>query len=100
MTLIVAGSFRIPPANMDAIRPHMAEVMAASQAEDGCLAYTYAEDVADPGLIRVFETWRDAEALAAHFKTAHMDRWRAAREGFGLSDRNIFAYEVASQRAL
>ena len=61
MSLIVAGTIRVPPANLDAFRPHMLAMMAATRAEDGCMAYSYAEDVAEPGLIRVFEAWRDQD---------------------------------------
>jgi quinol monooxygenase YgiN len=98
--LIVAGTVRAPPGNIDAFRPHMAAMMAASQAEEGCLDYTYAEDVAEPGLIHVFERWTSQDALDAHFQTPHMAAWRAAWPGFGVSDRKLFAYEVASERAL
>ncbi|HTX48328.1 MAG TPA: putative quinol monooxygenase [Caulobacteraceae bacterium] len=98
--LIVAGTVRAPPENLDAFRPRMAAMMAASQAEDGCLDYNYAEDVTQPGLIHVFERWRDLAALDAHFATPHMAAWRAAWPSFGVSDRRLFAYEVASERSL
>ena len=98
--LIVAGTVRVPPANIEAFRPHMAAMMAASQAEDGCFAYGYAEDVTEPGLLHVFERWRDQAALDAHFQTPHMAAWRAAWPSFGVSHRKLFAYEVASERAL
>jgi len=96
----VAGTVRIPPQNVEAFRPQMVEMMAASRAEDGCFAYGYAEDVAESGLIHVFEAWRDQAALDAHFRTAHMARWRAAWPSFGVSDRRLFAYEVASKREM
>ena len=54
----------------------------------------------EPGLIRVFEAWRDQAALDAHFATPHMAAWRAAWPSFGVSDRRLFAYEVGSERAL
>jgi quinol monooxygenase YgiN len=98
--LIVAGTVRVPPESLDGLRPHMAAMMAASQAEDGCFDYNYAEDVAEPGLIHVFERWRDQGALEAHFQTEHMARWRAAWPSFGVSDRRLFAYEVASEHPL
>ena len=98
--LIVAGAVRVPPQILDAFRPHMSAMMAASRAEDGCFDYNYAEDVGEPGLIRVFERWRDQAALDAHFRTAHMAAWRAAWPSFGVSDRRLFAYEVASERPL
>ncbi len=100
MSLIVAGTVRVPPESLDGLRPHMLAMMTATRAEDGCTAYAYAEDVAEPGLIRVFEVWRDQAALDAHFKTAHMAAWRAAWPGFGVSDRNLKAYEIAAERAI
>jgi quinol monooxygenase YgiN len=78
----------------------MIEMLTASRAEDGCIVYSYGFDVAEPGLIRVFEIWRDQAALDAHFKTEHMARWRAAGAQFGVSDRRISVYEVASERAI
>ena len=98
MSLIVAGTVRVPPENLDRFRPHMAEMMTASRAEDGCLAYAYAEDVTEPGLIHVFERWRDRATLDAHFATEHMARWRALWPSFGVSERRLIAYEVVSER--
>jgi quinol monooxygenase YgiN len=100
MSLIVAGTVRIPPENLDALRPHMIAMMTASRAEDGCETYGYAVDVADAGLIHIFEVWRDQAALSAHFQTPHMAIWRAAGATFGVSDRRLSAYETASQRSL
>ena len=100
MPVAVIGQFRMPPENMAAARPLMAKVMLATRAEDGCIEYNYAEDVLDPGLIRVFEAWRDQAALDAHFKTPHMATWRSHWPAFGVSDRRLFAYEIASERQL
>lgn len=100
MSLIVAGTVRVPPANVETFRPHMTAMIAASRAEDGCLAYSYAEDVAEPGLIHVFEVWRDAAALSAHFETPHLAAWRARWPSFGVSDRRLTAYEVAAERPI
>jgi quinol monooxygenase YgiN len=100
MTLIIAGTVRAPPQNLAALKPHMLAMLAASRAEDGCLTYSYGEDVAEPGVIRVFEAWRDQAAIDAHFKTTHMAAWRAACAEQGVSDRRLFAYEVASERPL
>ncbi len=100
MSLVIAGTIRVPPERLDAFRPHMIVMLEASRAEDGCLEYAYAEDVAEPGLIRVFEAWRDQAALDAHFQTPHLAAWRAAWPEFGVSDRRLIAYEVASQRAV
>jgi quinol monooxygenase YgiN len=100
VSLIVAGTIRVPPENLDGLRPHMIEMMTATRAEDGCTAYSYADDVADPGLIHVFEVWRDQAALDAHFATDHIARWRAAWPRFGVSDRRLIAYEIASEHVV
>lgn len=100
MSVIVAGVVRVPPENLEALRPHMEAMIARSRAEDGCLAYSYAVDVLDPGLIRVFEAWRDEAALEAHFRAPHLAEWRAAWPAFGVSDRRLSLYDVAADRPL
>jgi quinol monooxygenase YgiN len=100
MTLVIAGTVRVPPQNMSAIRPHMIVMIEATRAEDGCRAYAFAEDVGEAGLIHIFEIWRDAAALAVHGKSAHMAAWRAIGADMGVFDRNLAAYDVASERPL
>jgi quinol monooxygenase YgiN len=100
MSIIIAGTVRAPPQNLAALKPHMLAMLAASRAEDGCLTYSYGEDVAEPGLIRVYEAWRDQPAIEAHFKAPHMAIWRAACAEHGVSDRRLSLYEVAAERAL
>ena len=100
MSVIIAGTVRVPPENIARFKPHMEAMLAASRAEDGCEVYSYAVDIIDAGLVRIFESWRDPAALAAHFETAHMAAWRARWPEFGVSDRQLSAYEVASVRPL
>jgi len=100
VTILIAGTVRVPPENLDAFRPHMDAMLTASRAEDGCLTYSYAVDVQDPGLIRVFEAWRDQAAIDAHLKAPHMATWRASWPPLGVSDRRLSLYEVASERPL
>jgi len=92
--LIVAGTVCLPAENLDRARPVMAAMAAATRAEDGCLEYAYSEDVFEPGLIRIFERWRDGAALERHLQAAHLKVWRAAWPGLGLHDRKLFAYEA------
>ena len=98
MSLIVAGTIRVPPDQLDGLRSHMTRMMTATRTENGCTTYSYAEDIAEPGLIHVFEIWRDDDALAAHFKTDHMARWREIWPRFGVSDRRLFAYDAGAAR--
>ena len=94
MSLIVAGTFRVPAHNLEPFKTPMAEMLAASRVEPGCVEYSYAMDAAEPGLVRVFEVWRSRADLEAHFKSVHLARWREACERFGVSDRRLTAYEI------
>ena len=100
MTVAVIGQFRMPPENMAAARPMMRKVMEATRAEDGCIEYNYAEDVLEPGLIRVSEVWASREQLMAHLKTPHMAVWGEERAGLGLYGRDITVYEVSGSQTL
>ena len=98
--IAVIGQFRMPPANMEAARPLMCVVVEATRAEDGCIEYNYAEDVLDPGLIRVSEVWDSREHLTAHLNTSHMRLWGEERIQLGLSGRAITVYEVSGATML
>lgn len=100
MTVAVIGQFRIPAERMDEARPAMRKVMDATRAEDGCIEYNYAEDVLDPGLIRVSEVWASREQLAAHLKTPHMAVWAEERAGLGLTGRAITVYDVSGSETI
>ncbi|WP_353228176.1 putative quinol monooxygenase [Novosphingobium sp.] len=91
--ILIAGTFRLPPENLAAALPMAERVVMATRAEDGCIAYSYAQDLFDPGLIHVSEKWRDRDALTAHFKSAHMQAWIAERGDLNLSERDIRVFE-------
>lgn len=100
MPVAVIGQFRIPPENMERAREPMRTVMEATRAEDGCVEYNYAEDLLEPGLIRVSEVWESRAQLAAHLKTPHMAVWAEERAALGLNGRAITVYEVSGSEVL
>jgi quinol monooxygenase YgiN len=100
MAVAVIGQFRMPAENMAAARPIMRKVMDATRAEDGCIEYNFAEDVLDPGLIRVSELWDSREQLAAHLKTPHMAVWGEERAALGLSGRKITVFDAENAAEL
>lgn len=98
--LLIIGTIRLPAENLDLARPVMAEMLCASRAEDGCLAYSYAEDVLEPGLIHVSELWRDRAALDRHFASEHIARWRAEWPRLGIGNRDLKVCEVGEARSV
>jgi quinol monooxygenase YgiN len=92
--IVVTGSFRLPVECLAEARPAMERVIADSREEPGCLAYSFAEDILDPGLFRVSEAWVNGDVLARHFETPHMKQWQQEREALGMTDRSITMHAV------
>lgn len=91
--IIVAGTARIPTENMGAYNRMAATMIAATRAEAGCRTYSFAEDVLEPGLVRIFEIWESRAHLDAHLKAPHMGPWRQGLAEIGAYDRDIRTYE-------
>ena len=92
--IVIEGTVRMLPENIDKARPAMERMIQASRAETGCIDYAYSIDLMDPGLVRITERWETREALAAHSKTAHMTEWRSRFAALGISDRDLRLYEA------
>lgn len=99
MVILLAGSFRLlDPAREAGAREAMARMVAASRTEDGCLAYSFAEDVLEPGLIHVFELWRDQAALDMHRAAPHFRAFRESWAELGIGGRDMRMAEIEMPR--
>jgi quinol monooxygenase YgiN len=97
---LIVGTVRLPPENLAAARPAMRRMVEASRAESGCLAYVYAEDIFDPGLIHVKELWEDQAALYRHFEAPHLAEWRASWGPLGIGARDLVMHDVGEGRPI
>jgi quinol monooxygenase YgiN len=88
--LILTVNLRVPPEDVARLRPHIEEVIHASRQEPGCIAYHYAEDFFTPGLFRVFEIYKDDEALKAHGQSDHFKKWREMSGHCPREERTLF----------
>ena len=68
----INGTIRLGRSIDAATRKAIVEMVRASRAEDGCIDYAFASDLADPDTLILFERWRDRAALDAHGKSDHM----------------------------
>jgi quinol monooxygenase YgiN len=98
--VILAGSMRIGDGKRDAALPHLVNMVNATRAEPGCIEYSFAFDVLDPHLLRIFEVFADEAAVAAHRASAHMAAWRALMPELGIGGRDMSEYQVQSSRKL
>ncbi len=94
MTVLVLGTMRFPPDNLEAVRPHLQALVRATYENDGCLAYDVAEDIFDRGLLRFSEIWPDADTLARHLQAPHIAPWREQAAAFGVHGRQFSAYDA------
>jgi quinol monooxygenase YgiN len=79
--LIVLAKAQVGTGAMEAMKAAIGDMVAASNAEEGCIAYAFAEDVLEPGILHIVEKWKDEAALAAHFAMPHMATFTAAIAG-------------------
>jgi quinol monooxygenase YgiN len=100
MTVILAGTIRVPPERLADLRPHLRAQVEGSRAEPGCLDYALTEDPLDPGLIRVYEHFVDEAALAVHRASPHMAAWRASWPGLDVGDRRMSSFDVSDYREI
>jgi quinol monooxygenase YgiN len=92
--IAVIGMLRFPPDRLGEVRPFLQQLVSQTHQNDGCIAYDVAEDPFDPGVIRFSELWPDRPSLDRHLKAPHIEPWRQAAQGCGLSERRFTAYEI------
>jgi quinol monooxygenase YgiN len=98
--LIIQGIVRIDEADRAKFQAAAETMIPATRAEAGCIAYSYAEDALEPGLIHIVERWRDQAALDAHLAAPHMAAFSATIAGLRMRDVKIVAYDAANERVL
>lgn len=98
--LLIVGTVRMPPSRLSDAKLAMEAMIGASRSEQGCIEYSYAEDVLVPGLIHVKEIWVGRAALEDHFASAHIAVWRSTWPALGITDRNLVLYEIGDPQPI
>jgi quinol monooxygenase YgiN len=94
--LVISVTVQIDPAKREEAFAAAIEVMRATRAEPGCIAYTFSADLEDPSKVHVFERWASQDALTAHFKAPHMAAFQKKLGGLGVRGMQAERYEIAS----
>lgn len=74
---IVSARLLAKPGEEDTIERAMREIVPASRAEPGCLAYIAHRDVSDPRRFMFYEQYVDEAAFQVHLASDHYRRWVA-----------------------
>jgi quinol monooxygenase YgiN len=93
--LVLTAFIEVAPADRDAIRAALVDVITATRAEAGCDDYGCYEDTQQPGRFVFVERWRDQAALDHHLATPHMAAWMRVA-GPKLTSARGFLYDAAS----
>jgi len=92
--LIVLAKAKVGQGALDQAREAIAAMVDASNAEEGCIEYTFTADVLDPSSMHIVEKWKDADALAAHFAAPHMAAFGEAIAGLDVEIIEAVRYET------
>ena len=90
--ILVMGHVTFAAGEIDRLTDAMQTQVAATNAEDGCLHYSFARDVSAPDTIRISERWRDQDALTAHSRSAHMATFNGVMGSAKVLDISVKAY--------
>ncbi len=92
--ILVVGTARFAPGELERLRDALARNVAATRQEEGCEHYAYAIDLDDPNLLHVAQRWRDGDATRKHMQTPHMAELMAALAEAKVEALDIHAYDA------
>ena len=98
--LIVMGVIEFEDGGVEQAREAIATMEQKTRKEDGCLVYTFSQEISSPNTVRISEQWASMDALALHLKTSHMADFGAEMGRIGLKSMDVKLYEIAGEREL
>lgn len=98
--LLIEGWIKLATGEFEKVRDQGIAMVKATNEETGCLHYAFAQDIADPDLIRISERWDSQEALAAHGASAHMATFNKAMGGVSREGADLWLYSGEAVRKL
>ena len=98
--LQIEGWLKLATGEFEKVREQAIAMVKATNEEQGCLHYAFAQDISDPDLIRISERWDSQEALAAHGTSAHMAEFNKAMRGVSREGADLWLYSAEAVRKL
>jgi quinol monooxygenase YgiN len=97
---IISGVMRFDPERREEVAEAMRTAVQASRHDDGCLSYSFCEEVDEPGAFRIFEHWSSEETFGAHCQTPHYLAFMEVVGRVGMRGADVNRYEVGSYQSL
>ncbi len=98
--IIVLGKVITTPEDRAAFIASAQKVEAATRQEPGCFHYAFAQDLSDPDLFWLSESWADIPSLDAHGNTPHIAVFRQETAAQKLRLFLVKRYEGTSETVL
>ena len=92
--LLIQGWLKLATGEFDKVQEQAAAMVAATNAEDGCIHYAFARDINDPDLIHISERWASEAALGAHSASAHMAAFQQAMGTVKTEGADLWLYSA------
>ena len=98
--ILISGHLVIDPANLDRATELVGELVAATRAEPGNIAYAFASTLGDPGRLVISEQWEDQAAIDAHNVSPHFLGFMGQAGELGVTEVAIHQYDVTGHKQL
>ncbi len=99
--LIVAGEVKVADSGeVEKAREALMLMVAETLKEEGCITYSFAQDIVEPTIVRIFEKWKDQATLDAHMESAHMLAFRGAMGVIKVEGLDVNVYEASGERPI
>jgi quinol monooxygenase YgiN len=98
--LTLMGYYKLHLADAETFRAIAAASVVPTRGKDGCLYYSFAEDVAEPGLFRVAEGWRNREALDSHLASPDFAETLRQAGKLRIVERQIHTFTAGNGQSL
>jgi quinol monooxygenase YgiN len=98
--LLIEGWLKLATGEFDKVADQARAMVTATNAEDGCMHYSFSRDIADPDLIRISERWASQEALGAHMASPHMAEFNKAMGSVTREAADLRLYSAEEVRKL
>ena len=73
--ITIVARWTVEPGNMKKVMENLSLLVQGSRSEPGCLAYTPYVENANPYSVLIFEQYQDHEAVEAHRKSEHFQKY-------------------------
>jgi quinol monooxygenase YgiN len=98
--IVIQGYIKVAPDNVGKLKELVGPLVSATRQEAGNIAYAFAEDLGEPGLVHIIERWADDDALDAHNKTPHLAAFMGGMAGLAPTGVRVARYDAESEKVL